>query len=143
MFWRGLGNPWAGFREIDRLFRDLQRIFSEYDRSTASYVYPAVNIYSGKDGAVVTAELPGMEIGDIEISVVGNTLTIQGNRKLEEHERTWHRRECPYGEFTRTLDLPFTIDRDKVEARLNKGILAINLPRAEEDKPRKIPVKAS
>ena len=116
--------------------------------STAAAVseeYPPVNIWNNESGALLTAELPGLEAGDIEIAAHGNTLTLRGARKEEVRSEgeTYHRRERLAGEFTRTLQLPFHVDADHVQAKLCHGVLSLTLPRAAEDKPRKIAIKAA
>lgn len=134
-------------RRFGGMFRDMERLRNEFDRLLAGpsrafgSPYPAVNVWHGKDKVVVTAELPGLKTEELEISVVGNTLTVHGTPTPEE-ERDYHRRERLNVEFHRTIDLPYEVDQDKVEAKLDKGILAIALPRAEADKPRRITVKA-
>jgi len=77
--------------------------------------------------------------------VADNTLTVSGSRKPEELEEgaTYHRRDLAYGTFNRSFQLRFKVDPQKVEASLNNGILTITLPRAEEDKPKKIAVRVS
>ena len=102
-----------------------------------------MNVWTNEDGAVVTAELPGVAPEDIDISVVNETLTVTGTRSPEEVEgATYHRRERTYGRFTRSFQLPFQIDGEKVEASFEHGVLHIHLPRSEADKPRRITIKA-
>jgi HSP20 family protein len=104
-----------------------------------------MNVWANPDGAVVTAELPGVNPEDIDVSVVGETLTLTGSRtpeELKEGEK-YHRRERGQGKFTRTFQLPFPVEADKVEAVFEKGVLHISLPRAEADKPKKISIKAT
>jgi HSP20 family protein len=107
--------------------------------------YPPVNVWQNEQGAVLTAELPGLETGDLEIAAHGNTLTLRGSRKNEMRKEgeTYHRRERMAGEFTRTLQLPFRVDADHVQAKLSHGVLSLTLPRAAEDKPHKIAIKAA
>lgn len=142
---RGVATPWP---ELDEWQRDMYRLFSNVfstPRVQTAPSYPAMNVWTNQDGAVITAELPGVKPDDIDISVVGDMLTLSGTRtpdKLQEGER-YHRRERGYGKFTRTFQLPFSVQADKVEATFNKGILSISLPRAEVDKPRKISVKTA
>lgn len=133
------------WEEMDRLQREVNRLFENYDRPGLPSGYPALNVWMNEDGAVATAELPGLDVKDIEISVVGQTLTLSGERKPEAlpKEAAYHRQERTAGKFTRTLDLPFNVDSAKVQATLEKGILRILLPRAEQDKPRKITIKAN
>jgi HSP20 family protein len=94
---------------------------------------------------MVTAELPGVTVEDINISVTGDTLTLTGTRQRAEmaEGNTYHRQERGYGQFSRSLQLPFRIDANGVEATFRNGVLSITLPRAEEDKPKKINVNAS
>jgi HSP20 family protein len=104
---------------------------------------PAMNIYTSAEDALVTAEVPGVDIKDLEISVVGNNLTIIGKREYEPESDaiTFHRQERTLGSFSRGIELPFPVEAEKVEASLANGILKIILPRAEADKPRQIQVK--
>jgi HSP20 family protein len=106
--------------------------------------YPAMNVWADEDGVIVTAELPGFDPEEIDISVVGETLTLKGSREPVELQEgaTYHRRERGYGTFSRAFRLPFEVESDKVEAVFEKGMLQISLPRAEAEKPKKITVKA-
>ena len=137
--------PW---QEMERLQHEMNRLFSDSfalsgGRTTPSF--PAINVWTNEDSAVVTAELPGVSPDDIDISVVGDTLTLTGNCAPEElsDDAKYHRRERTFGKFTRTFQLPFKIEMDKVEAVFKNGILHLSLPRAEAEKPKKIAVKAA
>jgi HSP20 family protein len=94
---------------------------------------------------VVNAEVPGIDVKDIDISVVGETLTLSGARKSEDLEEgsRYHRQERGSGKFNRSVELPFPVDIDKVEATFKNGVLHISLPRSEADKPKKIVVKSA
>lgn len=135
------------WREMQRFQDDMNRLFDS--SLTGSYYHsdavPALNIYSTADEALVTAEVPGVELKDLEISVVGNNLTISGNREEQttEENTTYHRKERNCGYFSRGIELPYPVDAEKVEATLENGILLITLPRVEADKPRRITVKTS
>ena len=136
-------NPW---REIERMQREVGRIFDDVSRNRLAVApsFPAMNVWSNEEGIVITAELPGVSPDDIDISVVGDTLTLSGGRQPEAIENVkYHRRERSQGKFTRTFQLPFTVEAGKVEAFFDKGILHISLPRAEAEKPKKIAVKAA
>ena len=87
----------------------------------------------------------GVEPEDLDISVVAESLTLAGRRPLPETEEgaQWHRHERWHGEFSRTLQLPYRIDAENVEASFRNGVLSITLPRAEEDRPRRISIGAS
>ena len=127
-------DPW---REFERFNRTLPRL------ATPSAVeFPALNVWVGADQTVVTTELPGVDRETIDVSVSGNVLTLKGSRNPEElkDDESYHRRERWYGEFSKTLDLPFDIEVQKVEAKFSKGILTVTLPLAEAEKPRKISI---
>jgi HSP20 family protein len=136
----------SGWDELTRLQREMNRLFDTFDHDfTPSALFPAVNLWLSEEGAVVTAELPGVDVKDLDISVVGETLSISGERKLEKlsENAVCHRQERGFGKFTRVVDLPFAADSNKVQATLEKGILRILLPRVEQDRPRKISVKTN
>ena len=103
-----------------------------------------MNVWTNQDGVVVTAELPGINPEDLDISVQNENLTLRGSRTPDEVEEgvTYHRRERSSGSFVRSLQLPFNVDSDQVEASYAKGVLRITLPRADADKPKKIAIKA-
>ena len=140
--WR-FGRLMDPLTEMQRLQRDMNRILSGATHPYA-HDFPTVNVWTGEHGVLVTAELPGMDPETLDISVMGETLTLSGARKpdvLKEGER-YHRQERSHGQFTRALQLPFHVDAAKVEATYEKGVLQIRLPRAEEDKPKKIKIKS-
>ncbi|MSU88762.1 Hsp20 family protein [Rhodobacteraceae bacterium 2CG4] len=126
----------------------MRRMTRELDRGhiprTAS-AFPAVNVWQGPEAAAVTAELPGVESGDIDITVKDNVLTIAGQRRAPDaaEDATWHRRERRYGRFSRAIRLPFEADPENVEARLGDGVLQIVIGRREQDKPRRIEIRAA
>jgi HSP20 family protein len=129
-------DPWRDFERVNRALTGWN--------APASVEFPAVNVWVAENNAVVTSELPGVEPENIDISVAGKTLTIRGSRKSEELKEgeSFHRRERWHGQFTKTLEMPFSIESGKVEAKFVKGVLNIALPRAEAEKPRKISVKS-
>lgn len=135
---------WDPFGQMQRFSEDFERAVDWVQRPLASE-YPALNVWDNKEEVVVTAELPGFGPEDVEISVVQNALTLRGSRKPEELKQgeTYHRRERWTGQFVRTLELPFEVDHDKVEARFHNGVLSIRLPRAPRNLPKKIAVTVS
>jgi HSP20 family protein len=144
--WRnGLADPFQDFEElqdeINRLF-DLTRIPEPrgiFERAFS----PAMDLIENPESFEVLCDMPGVELGDIEISVAGGVLTLKGERKAAEKKsaRTY-REETHAGRFQRTLQLPLAIDADRVEAVLKDGVLRIVLPKHEELKPRQIAVQA-
>jgi HSP20 family protein len=141
--------PYRGWRsaerDLERLRRDLNRLFADWPARADWGIargYPAMNAWTNEDGAVVTAELPGVSIEEIEISVERDTLTLRGRREPQELEdgASYHRRERRFGGFNRAFRLPFHADSGEVKAELKNGLLTIVLPRAEADKPKKIAI---
>lgn len=138
-FERGIG-PWSA---IDRLQGEINRSLSRFT-SSPSQDFPAVNVWANDEKAVVTTELPGIAADAIDISVAGKVVTMRGSKEPEKagEGESYHRRERWYGTFSKTLEMPFPIDPAHVEAKFNKGVLTLSLPRLETDKPRKITIKA-
>ena len=136
---------WQPGEDMRRLQQEMNRRFSGLWPTAARRGFPAVNVWAGRDDAIVTAELPGIDPGALDISVVGDTLTIAGERKPDapEGDVVFQRNERETTTFVRKLLLPFRVEPDAVEATYARGILRINLPRLETDKPKQIAVKAS
>lgn len=153
MLWRNLYGNGRRYRRgwPDYMLREMRRMQDEMDHLLGGTTgprqtrFPAMNAWTGADGVVVTAEIPGISPEDIEITVVGETLTVSGTRPVEElpEDARYHRRERGTGEFSRTLELPFRVDADAVDARFRNGVLEINLPRVAEEMPKKIAVKTA
>ena len=142
---------WRPFREVSRLRSEMDRLWDDYFgpgrralRPMEEDWMPAVDISETGDKITVKAEVPGLEAKDIEISMVGDTMTIKGEKKLEreEKEENYHMVERSYGSFTRAMKLPGTVDADKVEASYKNGVLTVVLPKKEEVKPKAIEIKA-
>lgn len=141
---RLLPSLWASF---DRLHGEMDRLLEGWGVDLPRSVVPAfppVNVWEDENGFYVEAELPGMTREQLQISVTHrNQLTLQGERPVEEFEKgRWHRRERGFGRFQRVLKLPAPVDADRVEAKLENGVLQLTLPKSEEARPRKIAVKA-
>ena len=134
------------WQEMDQLQREMNRLFDTTSKGRVlnSPSYPAINIWTNDDGQLISAEMPGVHPDNIDIDVTGDALSISGVRMQDEvaKEAHYHRRERSYGSFSRTIQLPFMVDTNKVEASFKNGILLINLPRAEADKPKKIAIKS-
>ena len=136
--------PWEPWSRLRRLEREIGRLFGESDRPGAAS-FPLVNIWTSADGAVVTAEVPGVDPGSLDITAVGSALTIRGDRQTNapKEDHVWHRHERKEGSFARTIELPFAVDPDSVDAACRDGVLEVRLTRPQEQKPRKIAVKTS
>jgi HSP20 family protein len=130
------------------LWRDLNGFQGNRDfllggtRGPIQSRFPLINGWVNDEGLFVTAEIPGVEPEDIEISIIDESLIISGSRDDEElaENSQYIRRERPSGKFSRTIELPFQIDVDAVQAQFQNGLLRIELPRIPEEKPRKIKV---
>ena len=131
-------------RRLGELRREMDRLFADHDRPRA-VAFPPVNILARDDGLVVTTELPGVAPDTLEITAVRDNLTIRGELPAPEAEegRTWHRRERRSGSFSRTIQLPYAIDAESVDATCRDGVLRIALARPEQDKPRRIKVQTA
>ena len=139
--------PFRGLTELERTFEDVfERPFmmpSFYFRPDGERGWmPAIDIYEKEDKYIVKAELPGMKEEDIDVSVVGDTLTIKGERKTEEEvkDEDYYRCERAYGSFMRSISLPSEVEADKIEAKYEDGVLEVSLPKAAEVKPKRVTV---
>lgn len=117
--------------------------------------YPPVNVHESDDAIVVEAELPGLDAGDVDVSVADDELVLKGARPDPTAAAdaasgdgarpavTWHRRERGVGGFERRIPLPMAVDAARVEARLVNGVLTITCPKAPQCQPRKVAVQTS
>lgn len=141
MFWSTSGRRPYRWREMSRLQREMNQLMDSFRQSDRGG-FPALNVWANQEHALVTTELPGVNPDDLDISVVGETMTLSGRRELPEtgEDITWHRHERWHGEFSRSMQLPFRIDVENVDASFKNGVLKVTLPRAEEDRPQRISV---
>lgn len=133
---------WTPWQEMQRIQTELNRLVGGLER-TIEPEFPPIEAWAGEQGLRIVAALPGVEMKDVDLSVVGDTLTLKGTRpELGATEgETFHRRERGTGTFTRTLQLPFNIEVEAVKATSRNGMLEIDLPRAVSERPRKIAVQ--
>jgi HSP20 family protein len=142
--WQSFNPVWNQFHQFQD---EMNRLFDRWGNG-GSFAgptgFPALNVWEDGEEVFVEAELPGLNLTDLEIYVTaGNQLIIKGERKTSVPERgVWHRQERAFGAFNRSLTLPFPVDADKVDARLENGVLQLKLTKHESARPRKIPVKA-
>jgi HSP20 family protein len=103
---------------------------------------PAVDIFETEDELVLRSDLPGVKLEDIDVRVENETLTVRGERRFEQEDKTkgFHRIERSYGNFVRSFSVPATVDTDKVAADYRDGVLTIRLPKKEAAKPRQVKV---
>ena len=121
----------------------VRRFGGDFANSTRGY--PAVNLWHSQDRVAVTAEVPGLDPADIDISVKDNVLVFSGERKADSapDKAVWRQRERNFGKFSRAVRIPFNVDPEQTEARVKNGVLEVILHRREEDRPHRITVKAA
>jgi HSP20 family protein len=144
--WQPLGTMWPGIKRLqEEMEQWLRRAGMNDPRRFAGSVYPPLNLWEDDSNLYVEAELPELELTDLEIVVDGdNQLSIKGERKQPQQEKgIWHLQERGHGAFSRMGELPQYVDSDKVTAELKYGVLTITLPKRKEAKARRVEVKAS
>ncbi len=142
----GPRNPWTVFDELESIQQDMNRLLAgEAPARRSRAAYPPLNVWSSAEGLTIDAEMPGVDPQDVEVSVVGDELSLHGKVNVREPAagEVVLRRERPAGEFQRTLQLPFRANTGAVKATFKNGILRIAIPRSEEEKPRKIAIEAN
>jgi HSP20 family protein len=151
MIYRRLYNvPTASFRnafeQLERMRRQFDQLFGdEYGASRGllgSGVFPQINMTEDADRFYIRTELPGVNTNDLEMQATAKNLSIAGERKIEaENEGVrYHRREREAGKFSRIIAMPTEINPDRIEAKMQDGILTIRVPKAEAVKPRQITI---
>jgi HSP20 family protein len=145
---------WDPFRDLMSIQSELNRLFgrtyagAEPGEAAAGLLagawVPPMDIYETKDQYVVTIELPGIDPDTVEVSVEDSTLSIRGERHFyqEVPEESFHRVERRFGSFVRSITLPPTADPNRIEASFDKGVLTVEVGKAEQAKPKKITVRA-
>lgn len=139
-------SPWNDmYRELNRMREELEGLFGARTngRRPREEAFPPLNVWEDDECFYVEAELPGLALDDLDISLSNeNTLVLRGERKEPEAGRgQWLRRERAFGRFERTVTLPGPVNPDQVEAQFKQGVLTVRLPKAPELRPRKIEVK--
>jgi HSP20 family protein len=139
-------NHWEPFRGAATLHEHLNRVFGEgFNRGEESNLTtwaPAVDILETKHGLVVKADLPDVDLKDLDIRVESNILTIRGERKFQKqvNENNYLRVERSYGSFARSFSLANTVNSEAIKADYQNGVLTLNIPKREEAKPKQIKV---
>jgi HSP20 family protein len=141
--WQPFNPLW---QQLHQFQSEMNRLFDQWgdgNRGSTLATFPPVNVYEDGDNLYVEAELPGVNLQDLEIYVNGQEqLILKGERKPQAPEKgVRHRQERSFGNFSRSVALPFAVDANKVDARLEQGVLRVQLVKHESAKPRKIVVK--
>lgn len=160
MFQPGIAPRFEDLRdEFDRVWTSLTAApppsgwtAAPVGRGATERLLPPVNASESDEAIVVEAELPGLDAGDVEISVAGDELVLRGSRAGRPEQPagngekpaavTWHRRERASGGFERRIELPVPVDATRVEARLVDGVLTVTCPKAPQAQPRKVTVQS-
>ena len=137
------------FRELRTMQEQMNRLLDlAWNREAGEELkegiwQPPVDIYEDEETVVIKAEVPDIDQKDIEVRIEDNTLTLRGERKLDQSVRkdNYHRVERYYGPFQRSFSIPPTIDQEKVKASCDRGVLTVILPKKEEKKPKQITVE--
>lgn len=136
------------FRELQRMARHWEppfpRFFEDFEDNYDEVFTPAVESYVKDGNLIVRADVPGIELKDIEVSILGNVLSVKGERKNEQEVKRddYLRREVSYGAFERRMSLPEGTATDKVRASFKNGVLEISVPLAKETVAKKVPIEA-
>ena len=139
--WNPLGSLAEIQNEMNRLFETSIRHPGGFDAAFS----PSIDVVVEKDDVIVKADLPGLTKDDVTVTLQDNYLTIKGEKKheVEQQDANYFLSERVHGSFTRTIELPMTVDAKRIEARFKDGVLHVNLPKTEDAKPKQIEVKVS
>jgi HSP20 family protein len=132
---------------MNRLRREMDQLLGNQwaPMAQATAAFPPVNVLENEQGLIVTAELPGLDASQLEVSLEKDSLTIAGARSgkpTEKGEEDYVRRERWSEPFKRTIELPFDVDPEKCDASYERGVLTVRLQRRPEMQPKKLTIKA-
>jgi HSP20 family protein len=146
---------WDIFREMDHLRRELDDVFRGFGMGRfmapgllagpEAGEYPYINLSEDENNIFVEALVPGLEPQEIDLNVMKGTLTISGERKESQtgkKDLVWHRRERGTGKFLRSVELPVSVDTERVDAQYRNGVLTVTLPKTAEAKRKRIEIKS-
>lgn len=132
--------PWGLLGEMNTLARETRDSWKPFTLEHS--LVPRADMYEEEDQLVMKIELPGIDKKDIDISLEGDRLTIKAEKKEEvKEEATLHTQERYYGQYFRSVTLPYPINEENISATFDNGVLELRLPKAEEVKARKIEIK--
>ena len=141
--WNPFGEMTAMQNRINRMFNEPYWPTGRMDDDTGMGMWnPVVDLYEKDDHFVIKAELPGVNKKDIAIDLKDRVLTLSGERSYENEvkEENYYRRERSYGKFQRAFTLPADVDSDKIKAEFNDGLLNIEVPKPEQQKPKQVTI---
>ena len=137
----------TGFNPLMSLNRDINRLFDDFLQPSAlptmadpavatALITPQINVSETDTEIRVAAELPGVDLDDLEVDVMDDMLVIRGAKRLErsDEDENFHFVECAYGSFQRTVQLPFAADPDQVQANFENGVLSVTVPKSDQQR---------
>lgn len=139
---------WSPFFDVQKTLDEMDRMLNAVGRplglrSVPRGTFPAINVYDQGNAAVLTAELPGVKPEDVELTVLGDAITLKGERKSDRTDgERYYRQERPTGAFERTVTLPTAIDPESVKAEYHNGILTVRMEKEEKAKAKKVQIKS-
>ena len=139
---------WSPYFDVGKTLEEMDRILGAVGRplslrSVPRGTFPAINVYDQGNATVLTAEVPGVASDDLELTVLGDSVTLKGQRKADAGEKErYYRRERPMGAFMRTVTLPAPVKADSAKAECRDGVLRVYLEKAEEAKAKKVQIKS-
>jgi HSP20 family protein len=137
---------WDPVRELDSLQGDMNRLFDRFFEGRAPNDsrrwIPPMDLLETEDHLLLRGDLPGLTEDDVDIEIKDNVLTVSGERKTDNEEKSegYYRVERAFGSFSRSLTLPHGVDADKVEANFEKGVLEVRIPKPAEAKPTRVQI---
>ena len=141
--------PWRPFRGISSFRKEMDDLWNKFmgetpfARTVTEDWLPSVDISETEDKLLIKGEFPGLDVKDINVSISGDLLTIKGEKKREEEEKDEHHHcvERYYGSFQRSFRLPVNVKTEGIEAKFDRGVLKVTLPKTEEAKKKEIEIK--
>jgi HSP20 family protein len=142
-----LRTQWVPWREMNRLRQEMDHLVNYHwaPLTRGATAFPPVNVWENETGLLVTAELPGLDPSQLDVSLENDSLTISGARATTPNANTeedYVRRERWFEPFKRSIELPFDVDAEKCDASYEKGVLTVRLERRPELQPKKLTIKA-
>ena len=133
--------PFSLMEDIEQM---AHRLWESWPEGTVHSIVPRTEMYEEKGKLVIKTEMPGIKKEDVDISLEDDILTLKAEKKEEEvtEETGYYTREVHYGQYSRSIKLPFHVNSQKIAATLENGVLEVTLPKARELKPKKIEIKS-
>ena len=137
---------WESFGGLTTLRREMDRLFERFlgrEASSLGEVEPAIEVAETPAAVIVKAHVPGVSKENLQVNVTDNALTLKGEVQEDTttEDKNYHRRECHYGAFARTITLPTTVQAEHATAQLKDGVLEVTIPKRQETKAKDVPIQ--